>query len=297
MNGFLVPAQTFNKLINQLPKGAVTIEVSDQGPTVTIRAGAGMWTLPQLKVQDYPDINMKDGEDLGRIEATDIKHIVDVTRFSSTNEFRLAMCGVLVDGVRQVVVATDGFRLASRKVAFSSERSFIIPRDSIGALTHFTDGAEVSISPTKIKLSNLDTQVTVRTVNETFPNWETIVPAGENGNGKVNAEDLNAAVSRAAVMSQSETKRVGLKFSEESCRIAAQCIEIGGEGTEPFDCEYTGEEVEIFFNHVFLAELLNSCEGADVTVSLQSPTRPCVIRRVDTPNDINLIMPIRPNDK
>jgi DNA polymerase-3 subunit beta len=63
-----------------------------------------------------------------------------------------------------------------------------------------------------------------------------------------------------------------------------------GEATINFPCKYEGADVEIGFNPQFLTDALRVVGSDDVTLELQAPNRPGLLK--GGPNFLYVIMPV-----
>src|SRR6266851_1832224 len=118
------PAHTLYEIVRKLPDGAqVELESSSDGNSLAIRAGRSRFTLQCLPPADFPAMNEGDLPHRFQIPATDLKGIIDRTRFAISNEeTRYYLNGIYfhaaASNATQVLrgVATDGHRLARVEV-------------------------------------------------------------------------------------------------------------------------------------------------------------------------------------
>ena len=118
------PAHTLYEIVRKLPDGAqVELESSSDGASLVIRAGRSRFTLQCLPPADFPAMNEGDLPHRFQLPATDLKGIIDRTRFAISNEeTRYYLNGIYFHaataGGTQVLrgVATDGHRLARVEV-------------------------------------------------------------------------------------------------------------------------------------------------------------------------------------
>ena len=81
------PAHTLYEIVRKLPDGAqVELESSSDGASLVIRAGRSRFTLQCLPPADFPAMNEGDLPHRFQLPSTDLKGIIDRTRFAISNE-------------------------------------------------------------------------------------------------------------------------------------------------------------------------------------------------------------------
>ena len=90
------PAHTLYDIVRKLPDGAqVELESASDGNSLTIRAGRSRFTLQCLPPADFPAMAEGDLPHRFQLPATDLKGIIDRTRFAiSTEETRYYLNGI-----------------------------------------------------------------------------------------------------------------------------------------------------------------------------------------------------------
>ena len=81
------PAHTLYEIVRKLPDGAqVELETASDGGSLVIRAGRSRFTLQCLPPADFPAMAEGDLPHRFQLPATDLKGIIDRTRFAISNE-------------------------------------------------------------------------------------------------------------------------------------------------------------------------------------------------------------------
>src|SRR5229473_1068678 len=151
------PAHTLYEIVRKLPDGAqVELESSSDGNSLAIHAGRSRFTLQCLPPADFPAMNEGDLPHRFQLPATDLKGIIDRTRFAISNEetryylngiyFHAAKAGG-TDVLRGV--ATDGHRLARVEVPLPKGASeipgIIVPRKTVNEVRKLLDESDGSV--------------------------------------------------------------------------------------------------------------------------------------------------------
>ena len=172
---------------------------------ITVRAGRSVFNLPTLPADEFPAIGE---EQLGvrfAMPAADLAKLIDKTRFAiSTEETRYYLNGIHVHATKGGAaamlrgVATDGHRLARVEVALPKGAEqippIIVPRKTVGEIRKLLEGetgeVEVSVSPTRIQFSLSRSVLVSRLIDGTFPEYERVIPAGNEKIAALEAKEF-----------------------------------------------------------------------------------------------------------
>ncbi len=91
---------------------------------------------------------------------------------------------------------------------------------------------------------------------------------------------------------------IRLDIASGTVQLRAQDQEFGWEATEKIACEYSGGEIAIGFNSVYLIDILTHLEGDDIEFRLSVPTKAGLVApttSAEREDVIMLVMPVRLN--
>jgi DNA polymerase-3 subunit beta len=272
---------------------------------ITITTSNGHYSLTGEGAKEFPQTPRVKSPDDTSIAATTIKRLIYRTSFAvSTDELRPAMTGVLLQskGSELRAVATDGHRLVRvvQKLAHPSgfRRDIIIPAKALHILGKFIDAGDVTISVSETHISfTFDKTVLVsRLIDETYPNYESVIPTENDKRLNVDRDAIMASIRRVSLYSSATTHQVKFDISNSTVAISAQDIDYGGEARESVQCEYNGEKLEIGFNSVYVQEILSHLEAGTVVFKFSSATRAGIVVPAKPTEDEDitmLVMPVR----
>jgi DNA polymerase-3 subunit beta len=280
--------------------------VIDEGThRIKISTDTGEYTLVGESAKEFPQVPpVQGGGDL-TFPVDLLRRIIHRTTFAvSGDELRPAMMGVLfqaVDGQMRVV-ATDGHRLVrviQKGVETSGlARDVIVPAKALATLGRSVEGETVScaIGTTHVRFSFGSSVLVSRLIDESYPNYESVIPTDNTKTLQVRREDLMASIRRVALYASATTHQVRLQASDTGLEVSAQDADFGGEARETVACEYTGEAIEIGFNSVYVIDLLSHLDADDVAFRFSTPTRAAVVAPVnqtESEDVLMLVMPVR----
>jgi DNA polymerase-3 subunit beta len=303
-----VPAHTLYDIVRKLPDGSdVSLESDGETGRLSVKAGRSNFTLPILPADEFPTMS---GEELPcnfMLSAADARVIIDRTRFAiSSEETRYYLNGIYIHATEsnnvQVLraVATDGHRLARVEVPLpdgaSQMPSVIVPRKAIVEIRKLIEDTEgeitVSLSETKLCFATGDTILTTKLIDGTFPDYERVIPSGNDKIMQVNCNDLAEVVDRVATISTEKSRSVKLQMNEGILVLSASSPE-SGTAREEIEVQYSAESMEIGFNSRYLLDIANQIEGATIEFSLADSGSPTIVRDQEDDTALYVLMPMR----
>ena len=301
-----IPAHTFYEIIRKLPDGhEVQLSSLDSGK-VTIEAGQSSFSLSCLPVEDFPVMAEGDFSHSFSVTAAECAALVDKSRFAiSTEETRYYLNGIYLHVAGETdqvlrAVATDGHRLARIEVALPAGAkgmpSVIIPRKTIAELKKLIESEVgeigISVSDSKIRFVCGNAVLVSKLIDGTFPDYNRVIPSGNDKIMEVDGKAFTAAVDRVSVIASDKSRGVKLKVDHGKLTLSANSPE-NGTATEELDVAYGAEALEIGFNSRYLLEMMAQVEGDTVQFVLADSTSPALVRDSGDMGALYVIMPMR----
>jgi DNA polymerase-3 subunit beta len=111
----------------------------------------------------------------------------------------------------------------------------------------------------------------------------------------INKDDLSGAVRRVSILSNALTHQVKFGLKNNSLTISTTNADVGGEGKESLNCEFSGEAVELGYNAAYVMDILGKIESDEIILELSNAVSAGVITSPELPKDeyLCLIMPLR----
>lgn len=279
-----VDAKLITSIVNKAPgELALTLE----GPTLGVVSGRSRFKLPTLPTSDFPDF--KAGTYTTEFEA-DLAALMAPCQFAmSTEETRFYLNGVYLhtqDGTMRAV-ATDGHRLSRNVAPLDVDMpGIIIPRKAVTMLPKGV--VSVSVSDTKIRVVKDDFVLVSKLIDGTFPDYQRVIPTGNDKLVRVDNTALKAAADRVATISSERGRAVKLTITAGNIDLA---VRGDGEALDAVQTDYAGDDVEIGFNAAYLVECLANLPAGDVTIALADGGAPALLSAGD--NLLIVLMPMR----
>jgi DNA polymerase-3 subunit beta len=303
-----VPAHMLHDIVRKLPDGSqVELSRDAERDRVTLTSGHSRFALQTQPAEDFPDLAAGEMTHTFDVGASDLKRLIDKTRFAiSTEETRYYLNGIFLHvaatGNQPTLraVATDGHRLAQvelpRPSGSDGMPGVIIPRKTVNELHRLIEdgGSTVSIgvSPAKIRFETGTVTLTSKLIDGTFPDYGRVIPQANDKELKVSNALFMNAVDRVSTIASERGRAVKLNITGDKLVLSVSNPE-GGSATEELDVEYGSSPLEIGFNARYLLDIAGQLEGESAVFKLADPGAPTMVRDSADESALYVLMPMR----
>ena len=297
------PAHILYDIARKLPDGAqVSLQINAED-RLDIDAGRSHFTLPLLPSGDFPKMTADGFTHNFSLPAQALRRLIDKTRFAiSTEETRYYLNGIYIhahDGLLRAV-ATDGHRLALAEMKLPSGAEglpgIIIPRKTVAEVRRLIDNGEdnvaLSISEAKIRFTYGSAILTSKLIDGTFPDYERVIPKGNEKELTIDNKVFANAVDRVATISAEKSRSVKVSLSQDNLALTVNNPE-SGNAHEELIVDYSADPREIGFNAKYLLDVAGQIEGRDATFYLDSPASPALVKDSEDTSCLFVLMPLR----
>ncbi len=303
-----VPAHMLYEIVRKLPGGSeVMLSIDDDSATLKIASGRSQFTLQMLPVEDFPDISAGEFSHSFACATGEIKKLISHTQFAiSTEETRYYLNGIFLHTVEDDgetvlrAVATDGHRLARSQTSAPDGADgmpgIIIPRKAVGEIQRLVEDPDaavnVELSDSKIRLSVGETVLTSKLIDGTFPDYNRVIPAGNDKALVMERTIFANAVDRVSTISSERGRAVKLSLTQGQMILSVNNPD-SGTAEEEIAVNYTSDDLQIGFNSRYLLDITNQLAGDEATFMLSDPGSPTLIRDSNESGAIYVLMPMR----
>lgn len=301
------PAHTLHDIVRKLgDDAAVDLNLGPDGHIMTVQSGRSHFKLSCLPTTDFPDIGEQDLPVAFSIPAADLRALIDRTKFAMSNEeTRYYLNGIYLheaenEGVQVLrAVATDGHRLARFEMPLpdgcAGMPGIIIPRKTVGELRKLleeaADSISVSLSENKICFSFDHIHLVSKLIDGTFPNYEQVIPKGNDKIVEINPKLFSIAIDRVSTISDGKSRAVKMSLNGRTMTLSANSPDAGS-ATE--DLEINGNDnMDIGFNAKYLLDITTQIEGEGCRLVLADAASPTIIQDTSDSSALYVLMPLR----
>ena len=309
-----VLAKHFHEVIRKMPKGGLTLAVSNNQCEVRYGDGKGWSRFPVQIADEFPRVPELKGDLRVTLEGDALARLIERSAYASSEEpARPQLNGVFVHGNDKHVafVATDGHRLArtARMGSFGdlSKDGVIVPSKVLASVSKFateaTSPVEMRIADGKnhigfaTQVGEYQVQVYARLIEGPYPNYEQVIPKDNPRELQMSRQDLIEAVDIVASHADSNTMQIRFSLRGEKFAVSSATADFGA-GEQAVEAQYKGEDMEIGYNAKYLLQILRSIPTERVAFRLKTALSAGVVESVGAlPHGdeemLCLIMPLR----
>jgi len=302
-----VPAKKMMETIRALPLTPIEFIGDPESNRIEMRTENGVYKLTGESSENYPAISAFEGKDEFTMDSESLRRLISKAIFAvSSDELRPAMMGVLFQMKKDEIrsVATDGHRLVrfinKKFPAKNIQRDVIIPAKALHLVTKSIESGDVTVAfgETHAKFSLGNTVLISRTIEEKYPNYESVLPQDNDKKLTIGKEALLSSVRRTALYANLTTRQVRFSLKKSEASISAEDIDFGSEAREKIAAEYAGDALDIGFNSNYVIDVLSHIDTERVTFSLSTPSRAAIVhpeQQREGEDVLMLVMPVRLN--
>jgi len=259
--------------------------------------------MPQLDFPELPEPTRgKKPLKFVEVAAHVLADLIQKTQFSvSTDDARVNLAGVLFesDGETGTMVSTDGHRLTKFSKPFAGpvfDKGIIIPRKGMTEIKRVLDRSggdvEIAVGDQHLFLRADSVLLSVKLNNVTFPPYRAVIPTSHSRAAQLNRDEMLRALRRAEVMAPEKTATVRLQLADDKLELTADNPDLGVAHQE-LALDYSAEPLTAGFNARYLIEVLEAIDTDEVRLEFQGELDPCVVKPVDGPDFLGVVMPMR----
>lgn len=304
--GTTVLAKKLTQVIGAMDGETIEISLDDDkliisSPKARTKPRVNLVTSP---TSDYPPTPSPSSEDLISFSPAVFREMILKTYYSmAQDDSRYVFNGLFLKSQKNsnIVVATDGRRLSKISRDFPSALPFkdgvIIPAKAIKELVRLLDAGEEAMiayddkdKRVHFRIGRVD--LVTKLIDGAFPDYEQVIPRKLDYKIRINRIDLEKAIKQAASVAIEPARQVRFIFSEGTVGFQASTPDLGGSESS-LECEYSGPEMVIGFNSVYLMDVLKVIPGEDVILGFSSPSSPCTVGDPADPDFLSVVMPMK----
>lgn len=300
------------EILKELPAGDIELAVGDNN-WATIRCGKSQFKIVGLPSSDYPALPSIEREGLTPLTGAGLLELIRKTLFAvGDNDARYILNGLLVTllaGEKKTtlrLVGTDGHRLALAEQDLPTasgkdapkEIKAIIPKKAAFEMRRLLEEGDgeplIGFTKNLMIFRKSGLLLTSRLMEGNYPNYQQVIPKEKDQDKKVSVArvELEGALRRVAVLSRDKTNAVKLTLATGKMTLFSSNPDFG-EATEELPAQYKGETLTTGFNARYLLDVLSVMDGDAVSIQMDNPLSPCLIREPGNAGFTCVVMPIK----
>jgi len=295
-----VPAAILQQIAGSLTnEGNITLE--HIGDILSLTNGTGKSSIKTTPYDDFPSIPFPENpKNRVVLPGALLKNLfISIASCASPSTVRPELSSVYIslEGGVLTAVATDSFRLAEKKVPLSNKGTqgkFLIPAKNALDIAQALPDDDIILSFDEHQCAFVSTKgmMVSRLTNAVYPDYRQIIPKESIVEAVVLRKDLEAALKRTTIFSDSFQKiRLGFDQKKKHLSLFARNTDIG-ESLETISADISGSALVLSFNHRYLSAVLTLTNTESLSILAAGIGRPLIIKGVGDTSLLYLVSPM-----
>jgi DNA polymerase III subunit beta len=305
-------ARKLYEILKELPNGEIELTVAANN-WATIQSGKSQFKVVGLPSTEYPALPAIEREGLTPLAGAGLANLIRKTLFAvGDNDARYILNGLLITlnvsdkKTTLRLVGTDGHRLAVADQETNQpagkegpkEIKAIIPKKAALEMRHLLEEGDgdplIGFTKNLMIFRKSGLLLTSRLMEGTYPNYQQVIPKDKEQDKRVTVSkpELEGALRRVAVLSRDKTNAVKVTFASGKITLFSSNPDFG-EATEELPAQYKGESLTTGFNARYLLDVLGIVDGESITMQMDAPLSPCLVREPGNSGFTCVVMPVK----
>lgn len=295
-----IPATILQQIASAFTQdGNITLEHT--GDTLMLTSGTGKSSIKTVPYDDFPSIpfpeNPKNRIILPGILLKNLFTSIASCASTSTVRPELSSIYLSIEGGVLTAVATDSFRLAEKKVPLSNKGTqgkFLIPAKNALDIAQALPDDEIIMSFDENQCAFVSERgmLVSRLTNAVYPDYRQIIPKESIVEAVILRKDFETALKRTTIFSDTFQKiRISFDPKKNLFSFFARNADVG-ESAETLPARISGSELELSFNHRYLAAVLSLTNAESLSLTAAGIGRPLIIKGVGDTSLLYLVSPM-----
>ena len=303
----VVDGRMLSDIMRRLDQDKMVSISSEAASIIKIECGKSEFRLVGLNPEEYPTLPFVEQGHVYRLGALQFKNMLRQTIYCAAQDnikpvFTGALIECRTDDNVLSIVALDGVRMAYAAQNLTEGEpqaplKIVVPARALTEILKASSSDDEFISfyaTDKHALFQLKGATLVtRLLEGDFIDYEQIFNVEQSTLVTCDRQSLLAGLERASLIAVKETRKspVRLDISEETLKITSNA-QIGTVNDE-IDIDMDGSALQIGFNPRYLIDAIKAIDDEFITLSLNSPLSPCIIRPAGESSHKHLVLPLR----
>ncbi len=297
----VVPGKTFEEYVRQIKdEDKITLDATEK-LNLNVSYLDSYVKFKCFSANEYPVYKEVSQDESFVIYKKDFKTLVEkIVYCVATDDSRPALkaCCLNIKENEVEGVASDGFRLAFVRKTIQNngqEKQILVPSKSLSEIGKLVDDGDetmtVYVESNYMMIDLFHTKVITRLVNESYINYDKIIPTDFTTEVTIDKNLLQKAINRVNVINKTEKRGVvKIEIKEDVAYFTTNTTD--GDVNEKISIGLKGKDLLIGFNPKYISECLNATDDSFVTMFFKTSTSPAIIKGEDDSWQY-LILPLR----
>ena len=296
-----VPAKLLAEFVSNLPRGE-KIKISAKDTKITVSAGKYSSVMNGTLADDFPELPEIDEKQavIFKMGVDEFKSGINQVIVASSNDMtRPALTGVYfntMDGVL-AVAATDGYRLAERKIVekVESDVAAIVPTNSLQevmrSISDDMEEIEISFSEDLVRFRLGEIEVISKLIDASYPDYRKLIPKDNKIKVVLKRDELSRVTKLAALFARGVGGSIVCETKAPNIFSVKSVANEFGENDSKIETEVEADG-KITLNSRFLVDALNALEEDEICFEFSDRVAPVLLKNKKGDKYTHIVMPL-----
>ncbi|MDB5194144.1 MAG: Beta sliding clamp, partial [Parcubacteria group bacterium] len=282
--------------------GDKSITLATKDSTLEVKTNGARTIMKTLPLDEFPLIPMITDDLAFSLPAKDFAFgIRSVAYAASVGSMKPELASVFITYKDNdlVFVATDGFRLAEKRVKTKKIPHFkemLIPQKNALEIARLfekdNEDLSISIGENQAAFHKDDMYLATRIVEGTYPDYKQAIPQGASTKAVLLKKDLETALKTNMIFADAFNQLTfTLSPQGKQFDITSKNSNVG-ENVSSVDTALEGEDLSISINHRYLVDSFQSIPTDSLSLSFSGANRAIVVEGIGDKSFLYLVMPM-----
>ena len=314
---YAIEANKFYQTLKLFDGDEISLTVA-KNRAVTLECGSSVFSMTAIEGEDFPEIPRLTSDNEFSLRQSVLKNMLGKVLFSmAVNDNRPFLNGahMKIEGQRMTLVSCDSFRLskisANVEILDQSGASqdvniqYVIPNKTVNELYRQLSDREEStvqvITTKKNIIFNLNGYTFFsKLIDSQYMDYDRMIIKNHTIHITVDKEMLCSALDRASIVTEEKiagTNHAFVKLTAEGDTLKISAISDVSSLNDAVPIEKEGNDLTISFNNKYLQEVIRSCDGEKVRISMTGKLLGINVEPAESDMEqICMILPVRTPD-
>lgn len=266
------------------------------------------YEIAGLPAEDFPRFIVAQTDQYLTIDSNLLKEMIDKTLFcvaSDDSKTKISLTGINFELIKQDntkiirMVSSDSLRMSlidkTIDTIFELEKPVIIPKKGAVELKKLLDrhkNINLSIQDKFLFILTDNENITIRLIDDRFPNYRTIIPEYKKPSIEIDRLNLLNSLKRLTILTNDVYDSIKMNLKDNIVELETLQSETGrAKESIPIKTDYS-DFTEIVFNGKFMMNILSVMKSKTINLFINNPKSPCVITGPEDEGFLSIFMPI-----
>lgn len=296
-----IPGAILNSFLGNIGNDkAITLETIENNLHVSTAKNSTV--IKSFSAEEFPTIPRITSPSGFNIASEDfIEGLKSVSYSSATSTIKpeLSSVKIYTEDEFLIFVATDGFRLAEKKIKTKKSLDFpaiLLPIKNVSEIIRVLEGinAEISVLIDKNQMAIMvdDLYLVSRTTEGNFPNYKAIFPKEFVTEATILKQDLVNSLKISTIFTDTFNHvKLIVHSKEKQIEIVSKNNDVG-ENSSLITSTIKGDDINLNFNFRYISDAFNSLKSDSLVFMFSGPSTPLVIKGINDSSFSYVVMPM-----